>query len=331
MNRFAPAIVCFLFLLIGLVVPGPLRAEPEGKLLIFHAGSLTVPFAEMEKEFETRFPKVDIQREHGGSTRMARLISEVGKPADLMAAADYQVIDKSLMPDLTRINIRFATNELVLCYTDRSRYAKEFNTDTWYEIMTRDGVVWGHSDPNIDPGGYRALMAMQLAEKYYRKPGLYQRLLANRPKGNLRDKSVSLTSLLQAGEMDYIWAYRSIALQHNLKFISLDEHINLAVPENDAFYRQVSVQVTGERPGTYLTRIGQFCAYGIALLKNAPNPEAAEAFLKYLLDPEGGLRILAEHGQPPFVPAWVPDQNMKDLLPASLQELVVVRRENSDK
>jgi molybdate/tungstate transport system substrate-binding protein len=325
MNRLVSAI-CFL-LLIGMLVPGSLLAEPAGKLIIFHAGSLTVPFAEMEKEFEARFPKVDIQREHGGSTRMARLISEVGKPADLMAAADYQVIDRSLMPDHAMINIRFATNELVLCYTDHSRYAKEFGTDTWFDIMTREGVVWGHSDPNIDPGGYRALMAMQLAEKYYRRPGLYEKLLANRPIENLRDKSVSLTSLLQSGEMDYIWAYRSIALQHNLKFISLDEHINLAVPENDHFYRQATVRVTGEKPGTYLDRIGQFCAYGIALMENAPNPEAAEAFLVYLLDPQGGLSILAKHGQPPFIPAWVPSEEMKDRLPASLQKLVGVRKE----
>jgi molybdate/tungstate transport system substrate-binding protein len=73
----------FLFvslLLSCLCLPLAVQAEVTGKLRIFHAGSLTVPFATMEKEFEARYPGVDIQREHGGSTRMARLISEVGKP-----------------------------------------------------------------------------------------------------------------------------------------------------------------------------------------------------------------------------------------------------------
>jgi len=32
---------------------------------IFHAGSLTVPFAAMEKDFEARYPGVDVQRESG--------------------------------------------------------------------------------------------------------------------------------------------------------------------------------------------------------------------------------------------------------------------------
>jgi molybdate/tungstate transport system substrate-binding protein len=325
MRKFALAAFS-LVLLASLAVSGAALAEPEGKLIIFHAGSLTVPFAAMEKEFEARHPGVDVQRENGGSTRMARLISEVGKPADLMASADFQVIDKSLIPDHTRINIRFATNELVLCYTERSRYAAEFGSDTWYDILGRPGVIWGHSDPNIDPGGYRALMAMQLAEKHYKIPGLYQRLLANRPKEFMRDKSVSLTALLQSGEMDYIWAYRSVALQHGLKFISLDDHVNLAVPEYDDFYRQAAVRVSGERPGTFLIRQGQLCAYGIALLEKAPNREAAEAFLAYLLDPQGGLRILAEQGQPPFLPPWVPSREMKALLPEALQKLVTVRK-----
>lgn len=299
-------------------------AAPSGKLIIFHAGSLTVPFTAMEKAFEERYPGVDVQRESGGSTRMARLISEVGKPADLMASADFQVIDKSLIPALADFNIRFATNELVLTYSKYSKCADEITTDNWFEILGRPGVVWGHSDPNIDPGGYRSLMAIQLAEKYYRRPGLYKRLLANRPKANLRDKSVSLTSLVQNGDMDYAWSYRSLALQHHLKFVTLDEHVNLANAAYDKFYRRASVRVTGEQPGTFFNRQGRFVAYGITMLKDAPNPEAAEAFFLYLLDPEGGQKIMRECGQPPFNPAFVPSRAMHQKLPAILQKRVSV-------
>jgi len=323
-NRIGSMLCATGFALFCIFQSGGAFAAPSGKLIVFHAGSLTVPFAAMEKEFEARYPGVDVQRESGGSTRMARLISEVGKPADLMASADFQVIDKSLIPELAEFNIRFATNELVLTYSEHSRFADDINTDNWFEILGRPGVVWGHSDPNIDPGGYRSLMAIQLAEKYYQKPGLYQRLLDNRPKGNLRDKSVSLTSMVQNGDMDYAWAYRSIALQHNLKFITLDEHVNLANLAYDDFYRQVSVRVTGERPGSYLDRPGRFVAYGITMLKDAPNREAAEAFLAYLLDPQGGQRLLKRNGQPPFNPAFVPSQTMYRTLPATLRDLVTV-------
>ena len=91
------------FFLILVFQATSLQAAPTGKLIMFHAGSLSVPFAAMEKAFEAKFPGVDLLREAGGSTKMARLISEVGKPADLMASADYKVIDSTLMPEIRRL------------------------------------------------------------------------------------------------------------------------------------------------------------------------------------------------------------------------------------
>jgi molybdate/tungstate transport system substrate-binding protein len=186
-------------------------------------------------------------------------------------------------------------------------------------------VIWGHSDPNLDPCGYRSLMVLQLAEKFYQKPGLYEKLLANRPEANVRPKSVELVSLLQTGDMDYAWEYRSVAVQHGLKYIVLDDHINLGSYQMDDYYKQAKVEVTGNKPGTFITRTGQSCTYGVTMIDAAPNKPAAEAFLAYLLDPDGGLKILKEMGQPPFIPAQVPTEAMKQKLPASLQSLVEVK------
>ena len=48
-------ILVVVFLAAGALLPLAAGAEPEGKLIIFHAGSLTVPFARMEKIFEARY------------------------------------------------------------------------------------------------------------------------------------------------------------------------------------------------------------------------------------------------------------------------------------
>lgn len=313
------------FLAVGALFPFPVDAEPEGKLIIFHAGSLTVPFASMEKIFEAKYPKVDVLREAGGSTKMARMISELHKPADIIASADFAVIDKTLVPENAQWNIRFATNQLVLCYTENSCFADEVNTDNWHDILSRKGVIWGHSDPNLDPCGYRSLMVLQLAEKYYHRPGLYDRLMANRPKKNVRPKSVELVSLLQTGHMDYAWEYLSVAVQHGLKYIKLPSEINLGDYKYDDFYKQASVKVTGKKPGTWITRTGKSCTYGITILKDAPHPEAAVVFLEFLMDSKGGLKILKEMGQPPFIPCRVPTAEMKAQLPSPLQKWVEVR------
>ena len=297
-------------------------ATAAEKVIIFHAGSLTVPLAEIEKRFEAANPEIDILREGGGSTKMARMISELNKPCDIMASADYKVIDKTLIPKNADWNIRFASNQLVLCYTDQSQYAGEVTAANWYDILTRKDVVWGHSDPNLDPCGYRSLMVLQLAEKYYNVPGLYDRLIANRPQKNVRPKSVELVSLLKTGNMDYAW----VAVQHELKYVKLDDHINLGNYIYDDFYQQASVKVTGNKPGTWITRIGQSCTYGITLIKNAPNSSGAVRFLEFMLASDGGLKVLADMGQPPFIPCRVLSVQIKESLPGNLPKLVEVKK-----
>jgi len=301
-------------------------ASASEKVIIFHAGSLTVPFAEIEKRFEATHPQIDILREAGGSTKMARMISELNKPADIMASADFKVIDKTLIPAKAAWNIRFATNQLVLCYTDKSRFADQISNENWYEILGRNGVIWGHSDPNLDPCGYRSLMVLQLAEKYYNKPGLYDQLIANRPQKNVRPKSVELVSLLKTGNMDYAWEYLSVAVQHDLKYVKLDDHINLGNYKYDEFYAQAEVKVTGKKPGTWITRQGKSCTYGITLVKEAPNAAGAVQFLEFLLSPDGGLKVLSDMGQPPFIPARVSTEAVKESLPGGLSKLVEVKK-----
>jgi len=304
----------------------PAQAKEKSEVIIFHAGSLTVPFAKMEKEFESLHPNIDVKREGGGSTKMARLISEVGKTADIMASADYKVIDNNLIPEFADWNIRFASNQLVLCYTDSSKYADEVNADNWYNILLREGVEWGHSDPNLDPCGYRSLMVMQLAEMYYNQDGLYQRLLENRNDKNVRPKSVELVNLLKTGNLDYAWEYLSVAVQHDLKYIKLNDHINLGNYKYSSMYEKTEVTVSGKKPGTTIVKEGKSCTYGVTMIKDAPNREAATKFLAYLLDPDKGLKILKDMGQPPFVPCRIPSKEMKDQLPQKLKSYVVVKQ-----
>ena len=290
----------------------------EGKLIIFHAGSLTVPVKALAEAFRARHPGVTFQTEASGSRTAARKISELGREADIMMSADYTVIDELLIPDFADWNIQFARNTMVIAYTDRSKCADEINADNWHEILLREGVVYGHSDPNADPCGYRTLLVWQLAEKYYNVPGLYQRLEEHCPPENVRPKSVELIALLQSGDMDYAFEYRSVAVQHGLRFIELPEEINLCCVERADFYKQARVEVSGKEPGTTITKAGKPIVYGVTIPRDAPNLELAEAFVAFLIGPEGQA-IMEQQGQPPIVP---PLANDKDALPPVLQALV---------
>ena len=313
-----------MLMLSGIVWSNPAVAQPRSQVIIFHAGSLTVPLAAIEKAFEALHPDIDILREAGGSRKCARKITDLHKSCDIMASADFSVIDRMLIPDYASWNVRFATNQMVLCYTDSSAFAKEVAPETWTDILGRKGVVWGHSDPNLDPCGYRALMVLQLAEKVFNQPGLYDRLLANRPLANIRPKAVELVAMLESGVMDYAWEYRSVAVQHQLKFLTLPQAINLSSYAQESFYKQARVAVSGKKPGEKIVLKGKSITYGVTLLDKAPNREAAIMFLSYMLDSEGGLKILEEQGQPPIIPARVSTQEVVTKLPTVLQSQVKV-------
>ncbi len=275
-------------------------------LAIFHAGSLAVPLDEAGDAFTEQNPDVRVQTEGAGSRTTIRKVTELGKKADIIGSADYLAIEELMFPDYADWYIIFATNEMVLAYTDDSKYQDEITADNWYEILLRDGVEYGHADPDADPCGYRTLMLWQLAEVYYGVPGLYQQLDEGCPKNNVRPKSVELIALLQAGELDYAFEYRSVAMQHDLKYLSLPDEIDLSDFGLADYYAQAEVEVTGGEPGTTTTLIGAPIAYGATIPKNAPHPELALSFLQFLLGPEGQA-IMWDCGQPPIVPAIASD------------------------
>jgi molybdate/tungstate transport system substrate-binding protein len=297
----------------------PAATELEGKLVIFHAGSLTVPMKALAEAFQALHPNVTFETEASGSNSAARKISELDREADVMMSADYTIIDKLLIPDWAQWNIRFARNTMVIAYTRQSQHADEISAENWYEVLTRDGVIYGHADPDADPCGYRTLLVWQLAEKHYGVPGLYATLDEHCPPRNVRPKSVELIALLETGDMDYAWEYRSVAVQHGLDFVELPDEINLSQVEHAEFYAEASVDIVGNEPNTTMTIEGKPIVYGVTIPDVALSPDLALEFVKFLLGPEGQA-IMEQQGQPPIVPPVADD---KDALPAELAALVL--------
>ncbi len=273
----------------------------NNKLVIFHAGSLTVPFKQITEEFIKENPSVEIFLESAGSVACARKITDLNKECDIMASADYTVINEMLIPEHTDWNIKFASNEMAIAYHHDSKYSKEICQDNWHEILLKGDVEFGRSDPNSDPCGYRAVLVSLLAEKFYDIEGLSAKLIA-KDNEYIRPKETDLLALLETNTIDYIFLYRSVAEQHGLNFVLLPDSINLKRPEIREFYTNVSVEINGKKPGEMVTKIGQPMLYGITMLKNAPK-ELATKFLQFVLSSDKGMRIMTQNGQPSMVPS----------------------------
>ncbi len=275
----------------------------DEKLIIFHAGSLSMPVKDVIEAFKKTHPKAEILTESAGSVDCARKITDLHKPCDVMLSADYKVIDKFLIPQFADWNIKFASNEMVLVYSDKSKFDNEITDKNWPEILLKPNVFYGRSEPNSDPCGYRTTFTVKLAEKYFGKPGLAEKIL-EKDQRFIRPKEVDLIALLQTNAIDYVFIYRSVAVQHQLPFLTLPDSINLGNPALALWYNSVSTNINGNKPGETSKQTGEAMVYGLTIPKNSPNPELALEFVEFLLSAENGMKIMAKNGQPTVIPAF---------------------------
>jgi len=263
-------------------------------LVVFNAGSLARPLRAALDTFAVR-EQVIVQQESAGSLETARKLTELGNIPDVIALADAEVFPGYLMPEHVESYVTFARNRMVLAYTDRSRYASEITGANWWQIVQRAGVEVGRSDPQLDPNGYRTLMVWQLAERHYAQRALFAALEAHAPPRNVRSKEADLVGLLQAGELDYIWSYESMARASGLRWVEFPVEIDLSSPLHAAQYRQARVTVRGATAGTAKAFLGAPIVYAFAVPREAPNPAVAARFAAFLLS-DAGREILRREG-----------------------------------
>jgi molybdate/tungstate transport system substrate-binding protein len=279
-------------------VPSALAAQSvSGPLVVFNAGSLAAPFRDLLAGFRERHPGVDPRQESSGSLEAARKLTELNRIPDVLGVADSAVIPSLLFPGHATWYATFARNAMVLVYTDRSVGAKEINGENWWRILLRPGVRTGRSDPQLDPNGYRTLLVAQLAERHYHEPGLEARLLAAMPPRYTRPKEADLVALVQAGELDYAWSYRSISLTAGLKAVSLPREVDLSDPALGAWYGQASVKVPGgtRNKTDSVTMTGAPIVYAMTIPTRAEHAAAAAAFVRFVFSADGQA-VLRQHG-----------------------------------
>jgi molybdate/tungstate transport system substrate-binding protein len=266
----------------------------DGPLIVFNAGSLARPLRAALDTFATR-EGVRFEQEQAGSLETARKVTELGRVPDVIALADYAIFPQLLIPEHASWYGMFARNRMGLAHTSKSRFADAISPTNWWQILLRPGVETGHSDPNLDPAGYRALLVMQLAEGYYHQPGLSARLDRAIPPRNVRPKEIDLIALLETGELDYAFEYESVARGASLDFVPLPDSVSLGNLRDSAFYATARVRVVGRTPGDSLTIRGEPIVYALSIPRRAPHPRLAERFISFLVSDDGRRVLRANH------------------------------------
>lgn len=228
--------------------------EEGGDLTVFAAASLVDAFAEIEADLEEQNPNLNITVETAGSQTLVTQLTE-GAPADVLATANTSTMDDAVAGDLISGEpVLFTGNTLVIVAPEDNPAGIESVDD-----LAGDGVKLVVAGEDVPVGTYSRNVLCDYAASGDAPEGFIDAV-----SGNIVSEEVDVRSVLskiQLGEADAGLVYASDAAASTLA-------------------------------GTPLTVV-QFpdtldiaAVYPIAPV-NGGNEELAQAFISYVLSPDG--------------------------------------------
>lgn len=300
----------------------PTSTPMADSMTIFHAGSLAPPFSAAEPKFEAEFG-VDVNREAKGSVASTQKITQQGRSASVLGVSDFRLIRNRIRPDHGDWYAIFTTNSMSIQYREDSPGADDISKDNWWEVLSRDGTTIGHSDPAVDPGGYRAVMSLQLGAEKFQGERLYDDATLDALMRNTTVPTGTETNLegqLESGELDYVLYYQSISTASGLPYIDLQPEVDLSKATSD--YAKHYVKATVETDSGTFT--GAPIAYGMTVPTVAEAPGRGAQWIRYS-GTEPGRKILRNSGLVPVDPIVVPKSG-QDAVPDSVMDVASAQR-----
>lgn len=265
---------------------------------VLYAGSLVNL---MEKSVGPAFEKetgLHFKGYAGGSNKIANEIRGKLRRGDVFISASPKV-NASLMSDANGNHVawyvNFAESPLLIGYNPKSRFAADFRTKKWSDVLREPGLRLGRTDPKLDPKGAFTVELMTKAAQAYSQPDLVEKALGapENPEQVLPEET--LVGRLQSGQLDAGFFYSTET--SDLKIPSIHPAPELNIKAN----------------------------YTLTILNHAPNETGAARFVNFLLSAEG-RKLLAQHGVDVTKPVV---QGRADAIPSSVQAVIDAAQEQA--
>jgi molybdate/tungstate transport system substrate-binding protein len=289
--------------LLMLTARGARTVAAQTALRVAYAGSMG---AVMDQKIGPAFAKahdVEFQGIGQGAYALTHLIESKQVQVDVFVPVTAGPMRILLKNGMVKQATPVASTQMALVYGPKSRFAEKFaeaaqGKGDWRAILEQPGLRFGRTDPATDPQGRNVIFTMMLAEKYYHRAGLVNKVL-----GPLRNEAQifaepSLLTRLESGQLDASIGYLSAIKSQHLPFIKLPPEINLADPaEVKPWYSTVSFPVV-DKTGKTITAQPEPLVFYAAAMIGAAHPAAAGEFVEFLKG-DVGQRLFREAGYDP--------------------------------
>ncbi|HEY1938742.1 MAG TPA: extracellular solute-binding protein [Candidatus Angelobacter sp.] len=280
------------------------RADELAAIDVSYAGSMGSLMEGPVKSSVAQSLKLEMHGRAQGSSALAQLIVGGSIRADVFIPVTPGPMLTVLRAGKADIAQPIAHTEMVIAYSPKSRFAAKLQAAAegkalWWEVLQEPGLRFGRTDPVTDPQGRNIIFTVMLAVKINQQPGLVEKILGP----TINEKQIftepTVQARLQSGELDAASAYKIQPGPFNLPFITLPKEINLSGQNVHTEHPEISLTLNGK------TFQPEPLIYYAAVLKDAPNPNGASAFAKWLrgeqaqaifrrfnYDPPGGASAL---------------------------------------
>lgn len=256
---------------------GYLGADSDS-VAVLSAGSLAATFEEYVGPAFERETGTAVHGEYYGTNAVMRMIEDGTKGPDAVVSADATLLRDRLYDGYTDWDVEFATNSVGIGYDPRTELGRRLEAgEPWYELVreSEDGAV-AISDPDLDPLGYRAVQAFELAGREHGIEGLREELLAS---VYMEPEEPQLLAGVETGSRAAAVVYRNMAVDHGLAFHEFPPAYNFADPSMADRY--ATVEYTTDDG---YTAEGRPVVYNATVLDSARNPEAGRRLVRFLAD-----------------------------------------------
>jgi molybdate/tungstate transport system substrate-binding protein len=264
-----------------------LGASGPGSVSLLAAGSLARTFEDhVGPAFEEGTGTL-VYGEYYGSNAIMRLVEDRTEHPDVVVSADATLLRDRLYGEFTDWDVAFAANSLGVGYREGTAFGRALAAgEPWYEaaLDTDPGDI-AIADPDLDPLGYRAVQAFELAAAEH---GLERFREAMLERVYLEPEEPQLLAGVETGSRAAGLVYRNMALDRGMPFLEFPAAYNFSKARLADHY--ATVTYTTDRG--YTAR-GRPILYSATVLDGADNPDAGRRLVQFLLD---NPAILVEAG-----------------------------------
>ncbi|WP_436344202.1 extracellular solute-binding protein [Natronorubrum sp. FCH18a] len=262
----------------GLGVAGCLGGSTSA-VRVLAAGSLARTVEEHVGPAFREETGIEVRGEYYGANAVMRMVEDRTKHPDVVVSADATLLRDRLYGAFTDWDVEFATNSVGIGYTEETAFGRRLeNGEPWYELAREaDEGDLAIGDPNLDPLGYRAVQAFELAANEHGLDGFREELLEivyEEP------EEPQLMVGVESGSRAGAIVYRNMAVDHGIPFLEFPDEYNFADPELADHY--ATVAFTTDEDG--YTAEGRPICYNATVTDDADEPDAGHRLVQFLVD-----------------------------------------------